>query len=146
MTMKKMPAVLAFALAFGLSTTPSAQAGIDCGDGGDPVYDPGSPGKCEFAVSPVVPGGEASVRGRLSNGYAYAEPSSYLKDTADDGQAAHLWLRTVQFGLESEWVVATASGPGVAVGVSSADWGQSEMFLLRVCVGEGTANCSGWQS
>lgn len=142
--MKKIPATIAVALAVGLCTAPAARAG-HC-EIGDPVYDPGSNSPCNFAMAPVTPGAEAYVHGRFMGQFPHVQPPSYLEDTADDGLDAYLWLRTVKAGETRERWVNRASGAGATEDVNSFTWGDLDAFYLRVCVGEGTANCSAWSS
>ncbi|MEU3646072.1 hypothetical protein AB0E59_21995 [Lentzea sp. NPDC034063] len=143
MTMKKTALGFALALAFGLCAAPSALA-AGCGeDPGDPVYDPGDT-VCTFGMAPAMPGAEASVHGRYFYRYPRVDESSYLKDTADDGLAAYLWVRTVVGGTPTDKWIFRASGAGATTTVTN-NWPDADAFYLRVCVGEGTANCSDWR-
>ncbi|WP_439658967.1 hypothetical protein ACSHWB_42405 [Lentzea sp. HUAS TT2] len=95
-------------------------------------------------MSPVMPGASASVQGRFVRRNPVVHQPSYLKDTADDGLDAYLWLRITVDGQTQEKVVKRVSGLGATASVSSFTWGEADAFYLRVCVGEGTANCSAW--
>lgn len=108
--MKKLTASVALALAFGLCTAPLAHAN-KCN--GDPVYDPGSNGPCTFAMAPAMPGAEATVIGKWIGRSPWIDAQySYLKDTADDGLDAHLWVRyTIGSETREKWL-AQASGAG----------------------------------
>jgi hypothetical protein len=141
--MKRTTVSMAAALAFGLCTAPSALATGCDGEIGDPVYDPGDV-VCTFGVAPAMPGAEASVHGRYYGRYPLVSESSYLKDTADDGLAAYLWVRTVVGETTEEKWIFRASGAGATTTVTN-NWSDSDAFYLRVCVGEGTANCSDWR-
>lgn len=138
----RLPVALAAALVAGLVTAPAALAG-NC-EAGDPVYDPGSNSPCNFAVSPVLPGASAVVHGRYFGSSPMVYQPSYVKDTADDGLDAYLWVRAVVAGQPREKPVKQASGPGATTTVSSLGMDVAGDFQLRVCVGEGTANCSDW--
>jgi hypothetical protein len=138
----KLTVALAAALVAGLVTAPVALAG-NC-EAGDPVYDPGSNSPCNFAVSPVTPGASALVHGRYFGTLPSVYQPSYVKDTADDGLDAYLWVRSTVDGQPREKLVKQASGPGATTTVSGLGWDIAGTFQLRVCVGEGTANCSAW--
>ena len=148
--MKKLSFALSAALGLALCAAPSAQAGT-CGihqPPGDPVFDPGSSCKIDFSVSLEVDGAYALVKGYTQSRTVRIETPSFLKDTADDGLEAHLWVRTyfpdpMPPGPYEE-LVTSISGNGSTIGV---DWSADlvEAFEVRVCVGEGTAKCSQWR-
>ncbi|MFI6095836.1 hypothetical protein ACIA8G_09810 [Lentzea sp. NPDC051213] len=144
--MKKLSFVLPAALALALCAAPSAQAGV-CHNPGDPVFDPGSNCKVDFSISPAMTGASALVKGYRQNGTVYVEAPSYLKDSADDGLAAHLWLRYSYVdipGSDHQGSIANVSGNGATKDV---EWVESSIQSLqaRVCLGEGTAQCSPWR-
>jgi hypothetical protein len=141
--MRKISSSMAAALVLGLCVVPAAHAG-KCG--GDPVYDPGSNGGCNFAVAPAMPGAEARVWGRWYDRQPFIDPAySYVKDTADDGLDAYLWMRWVRGAESGEKVLALASGPGATTATSLTFAPTADAFFVRVCVGEGTATCSDWR-
>ncbi len=146
--MKKLSMSVAAALILGLVAAPSAQADIICGPPGDPVFDPGSECKVDFSMNPAMTGGSALVKGYYQRGTITVEAPSFIKDSADDGQAVHLWVRysyAEPFASGPyEESIATVSGVGATKDVQ---WSASfiEGLEARVCVGEGTANCSPWR-
>lgn len=143
LTVKKLSFTVGLALAFGLCTAPMAHA-AKCT--GDPVYDPGGVGPCYFGLTPAMPGAEATVKGRWFDRMPYFDPqTSYVKDTADDGMDAYLWVRYTNGTRTSEELLARASGPGATAAVRPfAPFVDS--FSVRVCVGEGTTACSDWRT
>lgn len=141
--MKKLTLPLAAALALGALVAPAAHATCD------PVYDPGSgcPGK--FVLRPDTPAGsEAYAEGRFAAELSVVlHKQTYVKDTADDGLDAYLW---VNYGLangpKQKEPVAVASGPGTQTNV---EWTSPAgvfvtAFQVRVCLGPGEVNCSRW--
>jgi hypothetical protein len=142
LTVKKLSAAIAAALALGLCVTPAAHAGKCTGD---PVYDPGSNDACNFALAPAMPGAEAKVWGRWFDRqpHIYRE-YSYVKDTADDGLDAFVWVRFVVGSDTQDKLLARASGPGATAEISLIFAPLVDAFYTRVCVGEGTTNCSAW--
>jgi hypothetical protein len=140
--MKMLSSITVAALAFGLCAAPAAHASAKCG--GDPVYDPGAQDQCHFVISVSMPGADATVYGRFYDQAPIVREPSYLKDTADDGLDAYLWVRSDYRGGTNEKQIAVASGPGATVNVSSSGW-SADAFYARVCVGPGTANCSPWR-
>jgi len=146
--MKKLSVSVAAALVLGLGAAPSAQADGLCEPPGDPVFDPGSECKVDFSMNPAMTGGSALVKGYYQRGTITVEAPSFVKDTADDGQAVHLWVRysvAEPFPPGTyESSIATVSGAGATKDV---EWSYSfiEGFQARVCVGEGTTNCSPWR-
>jgi hypothetical protein len=142
--MKKLSASVALALAFGLCTTPLAHASRCIGD---PVYDPGSQGQCYFAVAPAMPGAEATVKGRWYERSPFVDPElSYVKDTADDGMDANLWVRYTEGSETRESWLGSASGLGTTTAVRWAFAPSMDSFSARVCVGPDTTNCSEWRT
>lgn len=140
LTVKTLSVSISLALVLGLCAAP-AHATVKCG--GDPVYDPGADDPCHFTIPVSMPGAEATVYGRFYGSAATVREPSYLKDTADDGLDAYLWVRAVWRGETYEKQVAVASGPGAAVDAYSL-FGSANAMYARVCVGAGTANCSPW--
>jgi hypothetical protein len=147
--MKKFSVVLSAALGLALCTAPSAHAD-PCGGHeppGDPVFDPGSSCKVDFSVSLDVAGAYALVKGYTQYAAVHIEAPSFLKDSADDGLDAYLWLRTSHpepFPGTYEYPIASVSGNGATKDIA---WSNSQIsgFDVRVCVGEGTAKCSEWR-
>lgn len=139
--MRKLSLSAALAVAFGLCTAPSAHAG-PC-TGGDPVYDPGSNSPCNFAMAPATTGAEAIVHGRYFGRTPVVYQPSYVKDTADDGLDAYLWVRYVRGDTTTEKPIEHASGLGATTTVS-AFLEDADAFYLRVCVGPDASNCSAW--
>lgn len=138
--MRRLSAALAAALALGLCTAPGAYAG-KCS--GDPVYDPGSGGQCYFAMTPATTGAEATVIGKWFDRMPFIDPElSYLKDTADDGQDASLWVRWET----GEKELARVSGLGATTAFRWAFAPSTNSFSVRVCVGPDTTNCSDWRT
>ncbi|MEV6236207.1 hypothetical protein [Lentzea sp. NPDC051838] len=114
---------------------------------GDPVYDPGSNGPCYFAVTPFLPGGEATVKGKWFERMPFIDPQlSYLKDTADDGLDAYLWVRYTDGTETNEKWLARASGPGATVEVRWPFAPMIDSFSTRICLGPNTATCSDWRT
>lgn len=143
LTVTKLSAIVVGALAFALCTAPAAHA-FKCG--GDPVYDPGVEDKCNFTLALAMPGAEATVHGRWYDRQPIIDASSsYVKDTADDGMDAYLWVRYVKGRETRDERVGRASGPGATASVRTALDANVDSFSMRVCVGEGTANCSDWR-
>lgn len=140
--MRKLALSAAVALALGLCTAPTSHAGI-CAPG-DPVYDPGGDIPCTFGLAPAMAGAEATVHGRYLGRYPVVDQPSYVKDTADDGLDAHLWVRYVLDETTTEKPVAHASGLGATATVSSFPFGSADAFYVRVCVGPDTTKCSAW--
>jgi hypothetical protein len=139
--MKRMTVSMVAVLALGVLVTPSAQAGCD------PVYDPGSPCGSRFALKSEKPGGETMAVGKFVESSVTLRATSYVKDTADDGLDAHMWLQYGKYngamyreqiahasGLNANTVAEWSSPAGVFV-----DW-----FQMRVCLGPGEENCSRW--
>jgi hypothetical protein len=143
MSSKKLSAVLALVAAAGLCAAPTAQAGV-CPPG-DPVYDPGAEGPCNFAMAPAMPGAEATVIGRWIGRSPWIDPQySYLEDTADDGLDANVWVRyTIGAETGEKWL-AQASGPGATVSFRWPLAPEVDAFHTRVCLGPDTTNCSAW--
>lgn len=139
--MKKLSVSMAAALALGVLVAPAASAGCD------PVYDPGSPCGGKFTLKSDLPGGETLASGKfVEHGVALRAPS-YVKDTADDGLDAYVWVYYGKYhgdmyrepiasasGLNANKAVEWTSPAGVFV-----DW-----FQVRVCLGPGEDNCSRW--
>ncbi|MFS8104574.1 hypothetical protein LFM09_46480 [Lentzea alba] len=147
--MKKLSVVLSAALVLGLCGATSAQAGgCITLPPGDPVFDPGSSCKVEFSMNPAVAGASALVKGYTQYAEVTIAAPSFLKDTADDGLAAHLWVRAqYQEPMPPGWYesrIASVSGSG---STKDIEWSAAyvEAFDVRVCVGEGTANCTEWR-
>ncbi|MGW6928911.1 hypothetical protein ACWGE0_02530 [Lentzea sp. NPDC054927] len=140
--MKKLSVCVSLALAVGLCVAPAAHAGSKCG--GDPVYDPGADDQCHFVIAVSMPGADATVYGRFYDRAPLVLEPSYLKDTADDGLDAYLWVRADSHGETREKQIAVASGPGATVD-ARAIIGDADALYARVCVGAGTANCSPWR-
>jgi hypothetical protein len=141
--MKKLSVSMAAALALGVFVAPAAQATCD------PVYDPGSgcPGK--FVLRPdTPPGSEAYVEGQFAAELSVAlRKPSYVKDTADDGLDAHLWVLYGQWnGPQYKEPIAVASGLGAKTDVewTSPDGVPVTWFQVRVCLGPGEVTCSRW--
>ncbi|WP_143467138.1 hypothetical protein [Lentzea kentuckyensis] len=139
--MKKLSVSVSLALVLGLCVAP-ANATVKCG--GDPVYDPGSNDQCHFTIPASMPGAEATVYGRFYGRAPMVREPSYLKDTADDGQDAYLWVRIDSRGQEYDRQIAVASGLGATVN-AQALLGEGDVIYARVCVGAGTVNCSPWR-
>jgi hypothetical protein len=141
LTVKKLSAILVGALVLGLGVAP-AHASVKCG--GDPVYDPGANDQCNFVIPVFMPGAEATVYGRFYSRAPMVREPSYLKDTADDGLDAYLWIRADSHGQTQEKQIAVASGLGATVNASGL-FGDADALYARVCLGPGTANCSPWR-
>ncbi|MFD9706144.1 hypothetical protein [Lentzea sp. NPDC059081] len=142
---KKLSVVVVAVLAAGLGAAPASGAG-KC-SGGDPVYDPGSNDSCNFAVAPATSGAEARVWGRWFDQQPFIDPQySYVKDTADDGLAAYVWVRWRSGTGSGEKVLGSASGLGATTAFRWQFAPAVDAFDVRVCVGEGTAACSDWRS
>jgi hypothetical protein len=140
--MKKMTVSMTAALALGVLVAPTAEA--DTG----PVYDPGSSVPSRFAFAPSKPGGgEALVSGSFIDYGVTLDESSYVKDLADDGLEATLW---VQYGKLLSYTyterIATASGAGASTPVTwfSPAHRNVDFIRVRVCLGAGEDNCSKW--
>lgn len=139
--MKRFAVSMAAALALGVVVVPTAQAGCD------PVYDPGSPCGGKFALKNDMPGAEVLASGRFVEHGVALRAQSFVKDTADDGLDAHLWVLYGKWdGVQYKEPVASASGLNAKTDVvwdSPAgvfiDW-----FQVRVCLGPGETTCSRW--
>jgi hypothetical protein len=139
--MKMLSVSVSLALVLGLCAVP-AHAWPKCG--GDPVYDPGADDQCHFTIPVSMPGADATVYGRFYERAPMVREPSYLKDTADDGLDAYLWVRVDLNGETREKQIAVASGLGATVD-AFALLGDADAVYARVCVGAGTANCSPWR-
>jgi hypothetical protein len=132
---------LAAALALGVLVAPPAEAGPD------PVYDPGSLAPSRFAMSPKKVGGEAVAAGAFVEYSVSFGGHSYVKDTADDGLDVYVW---VQYGKEKAYSHKEQMGSvsGLNVSKSFAWASPAGMYVdiveVRVCLGPGEDNCSGW--
>ncbi|MBM7858928.1 hypothetical protein [Lentzea nigeriaca] len=139
--MMRMSAAVAAALVLGVLVTPAADAARD------PVYDPGAPRPGTFVLKAGLSGGETSVDGRFAERSVTLRLPSYVKDTADDGLDARLWVLYGKYnGVSYKEPIAIASGVGVKTDVVWAapanvvvDW-----FEARVCLGPGEDRCSKW--
>ena len=141
LTVKTLSVSVSLALVLGLCAAP-AHARVKCG--GDPVYDPGADDQCHFTIPVSMPGAEATMYGRFYNWSPTVREPSFVKDTADDGLDAYLWVRVDWHGETREKQIAVASGPG-ATADAYALLGNADALYARVCVGAGTANCSPWR-
>ena len=141
--MRKLTVAVAAALALGALVAPAAHATCD------PVYDPGSGCPGTFEMRPDTPAGsEAYAHGRFAAELsAVLDKQTYVKDTADDGLDAYLWVLYGQWnGTKYKEPVAVASGAGTQ---TSVEWvspaGVSVThFQVRVCLGPGEVTCSRW--
>ena len=141
--MKKLTVSLVTALALGTLVAPAARASCD------PVYDPGSNCPHTFVLRPDTPvGSEANVVGRFAPRLAVLlENRSFVKDTADDGLDAYLWVLYGQWnGDKYKEPIAVASGPGMQTSVewTSPPGVSVTQFQVRVCLGPGEDTCSRW--
>ena len=143
--MKKLSVSVTAAVVAGLCLAAPAEATCD------PIHDPGTGCSSTFHVDlyEVLPGATALVKGSFVDKTPNIKAPSFIKDTADDGLDAYLWVR--YFSLESggydeyRTVVGSASGVGVS---STVEWlapHQMSKFRLRVCLGPGETTCSPWQ-
>ncbi|MEU7477006.1 hypothetical protein AB0A63_13550 [Lentzea sp. NPDC042327] len=142
--MMKLSVSVAAAVVAGLCSTAPAQAGCD------PVHDPGTGCSTTFQIDlyHVLPGASAVAKGTFIDKTPHIKAPSYIEDTADDGMAAHLWVRYFKIvpGGTQEVVksIASASGMGTSTTVEWLSADQMHRFWLRVCVGEGEAGCTPW--
>lgn len=139
--MKKLTVSMAAALVLGGLAAPAAEAGTD------PVYDPGSLSPSRFTMTRTKPGGEAMAAGAFVEYSLSFGGRSYVKDTADDGLDVYVW---VQYGKEKAYTYQEPMGSASGLNVSkSFAWASPagmyvDFVLVRVCLGPGEDNCSGW--
>lgn len=141
--MKKPTVSMVAALALGMLVAPAAHATCD------PVYDPGSNCPGTFVVRPDTPvGSQAHVVGRFAEKLSVVlEERTFVKDTADDGLDAYLWVIYGHWnGEKYKEPIAVASGSGVQ---TSVEWTSPAgvsvtYFQVRVCLGPGEDTCSRW--
>jgi hypothetical protein len=141
--MKKLTVSVAAALALGALVAPAAHATCD------PVYDPGSVCPGRFVLSPTSPAGsEGHAEGQFGPELTVSlQKQTFVKDTADDGLDAHLWVLYGRWnGQQYKEPVAVASGAGAQTNVewTSPAGVPVTWFQVRVCLGAGEDNCGWW--
>lgn len=142
--MKKLTVSMTAALTLGLGTlvAPAAHAGCD------PVYDPGASCPGKFVLVPDAPAGsEARAEGQFAELSVSLQKPTFVKDTADDGLDAYLWVLYGPWnGVQHKEPIAIASGAGVTTDVLwTAPAGVTvTWFQVRVCLGSGEGNCGRW--
>ncbi|ANZ41255.1 hypothetical protein BBK82_40090 [Lentzea guizhouensis] len=142
--MKKLSVSVSAAVVAGLCFAAPAQAGCD------PVHDPGTGCSATFQVDlyNVIPGGSALAKGTFVDKTPHVKAPSFVQDTADDGLAAHLWIKYFKIvpggTQEVTRSLASASGVGTSTPIEWLSPDQMHRFYLKVCVGEGESNCTPW--